>query len=88
MLIIAPILKKHFQTAKKVDEVRAWTVYKGATAPNCAGAIHSDMERCFIKAEVVSYADFVEHTPNDGKKVDDPSQSARAFYVSSPEPKD
>lgn len=50
------------------DEVRAWTVYKGATAPNCAGAIHSDMERCFIKAEVVSYADFVEHTPNDGKK--------------------
>lgn len=42
------------------DEVRAWTVYKGATAPNCAGAIHGDMEKCFIKAEVAKYTDFVE----------------------------
>lgn len=44
-------------------EVRSWTVYKGALAPNAAGVIHSDMEKCFIKAEVCSYADFVEHTP-------------------------
>lgn len=33
-------------------------VYKGATAPQCAGAIHGDMERCFIKAEVCTYDDF------------------------------
>lgn len=50
------------------DEVRCWTVYKGATAPNCAGAIHSDMERCFIKAEVVTYDDFVNNLPT-GQKV-------------------
>jgi len=43
------------------DEVRAWTIYKGATAPNAAGAIHGDMEKCFIKAEVAKYADFLEH---------------------------
>lgn len=40
-------------------EVRAWTVPIGATAPQAAGVIHSDFERGFIKAEVVSYEDFV-----------------------------
>ncbi len=39
-------------------EVRAWTVRKGAKAPEAAGAIHSDFERGFIKAEVISYADY------------------------------
>lgn len=38
-------------------EVRAWTIAKGATAPQAAGAIHGDFERGFIAAEVVSYAD-------------------------------
>merc|ERR1712028_44481 len=42
-------------------EVRAWTIMKGASAPQAAGAIHSDFERGFIKAEVCSYADFMEH---------------------------
>ena len=41
-------------------EVRAWTVRKGAKAPEAAGVIHSDFERGFIKAEVASYEDFVE----------------------------
>lgn len=36
------------------DEVKAWVVYAGATAPNAAGVIHTDFERGFIKAEVVS----------------------------------
>ncbi len=40
-------------------EVRAWTVRKGSTAPQAAGVIHSDMERGFIKAEVVSYEDLI-----------------------------
>jgi GTP-binding protein YchF len=40
-----------------VQEVRAWTVKKGATAPQAAGVIHTDFEKGFIKAEVVSYAD-------------------------------
>ncbi|GGM54013.1 ribosome-binding ATPase YchF [Micromonospora sonchi] len=41
-------------------EARAWTVPIGATAPEAAGVIHSDFQRGFIKAEVVSYADLVE----------------------------
>lgn len=42
-------------------EVRAWTVPKGATAQEAGGAIHSDIERGFIRAEVVAYEDFIEH---------------------------
>jgi GTP-binding protein YchF len=41
------------------DECRAWTVTKGATAPQAAGKIHSDMERGFIRAEVIRYEDLV-----------------------------
>ena len=41
------------------EEVRAWTVPRGATAPEAAGKIHSDMERGFIRAEVTSYDDFI-----------------------------
>jgi GTP-binding protein YchF len=46
-----------FTVGKK--EVRAWTVWAGATAPQAAGRIHTDFERGFIRAEVTSYADFV-----------------------------
>jgi GTP-binding protein YchF len=41
------------------DEVRAWTVRKGAKAPEAAGKIHSDLERGFIRAEVVTYDDLM-----------------------------
>ena len=40
-------------------EARAWTIQSGATAPEAAGEIHTDFQRGFIKAEVVSYDDFV-----------------------------
>ncbi|MGM9664164.1 MAG: DUF933 domain-containing protein, partial [Eubacteriales bacterium] len=40
-------------------EVRAWTIKKGTKAPAAAGKIHSDMERGFIRAEVVSYDDLM-----------------------------
>lgn len=43
------------------DEVRAWTFKKGMKAPQCAGIIHSDFERGFIKAEVMSYDDLVKY---------------------------
>ncbi len=43
-----------------VKEVRAWTITNGTKAPQAAGKIHTDFERGFIKAEVVSYSDFVE----------------------------
>lgn len=42
------------------DEVRAWTFKKGMKAPECAGIIHSDFERGFIKAEIMSYDDLIE----------------------------
>ena len=48
-----------FLTAGK-DECRAWTVRKGSTAPIAAGKIHSDLQRGFIRAEVVSYEDLKE----------------------------
>jgi GTP-binding protein YchF len=41
-------------------ESRAWTIKSGATAPQAAGVIHTDFERGFIKAEIVSYADLME----------------------------
>ncbi len=41
------------------DEVRAWTVKRGATAPVAAGVIHSDMQKGFIRAEVISYEDLM-----------------------------
>jgi GTP-binding protein YchF len=40
-------------------ETRAWTVEKGATAPNAAGVIHTDFEKGFIRAETIAFADFV-----------------------------
>ncbi len=42
-----------------IDEVRAWTFKKGMKAPECAGIIHSDFERGFIRAEVMSYSDLI-----------------------------
>ena len=41
-------------------EARAWTIRRGATAPQVAGVIHTDFERGFIKAEIVSYEDLIE----------------------------
>ncbi|MDF2558298.1 MAG: ychF [Bacillales bacterium] len=44
-----------------VQEVRAWTFKKGMKAPACAGVIHSDFERGFIRAETVAYVDLMEY---------------------------
>ena len=41
------------------DEVRAWTVYRGSKAPKAAGRVHSDIERGFIRAEVMAYDEFI-----------------------------
>jgi ribosome-binding ATPase len=46
------------------DEVRAWPIHAGETAKEAAGAIHSDIQRGFIRAEVVSYDDFMSHGSN------------------------
>jgi len=44
-----------------VKEVRAWTIKKGWKAPQAAGVIHTDFEKGFIRAEVISYENFVKH---------------------------
>lgn len=52
-------LATYFTVGK--DEVRAWTFKKGMNAKKCAGIIHSDFEKGFIKAEVMSYSDLMEY---------------------------
>lgn len=51
-----------------VKEVRAWTVKIGATAPQAAAVIHTDFEKGFIRAETVSYEDFVKYNGENGAK--------------------
>ena len=49
-------------------EARAWTVHKGATAPNAAGVIHTDFEKGFIRAETMAYEDYVAHNGEAGAR--------------------
>jgi ribosome-binding ATPase len=60
----------HLQTyfTAGVKEVRAWTVKNSATAPQAAGVIHTDFEKGFIRAEVISYNDFIEFSGESGAK--------------------
>ena len=51
-----------------VQEVRAWTVKVGATAPQAAGVIHTDFEKGFIRAEVIAYDDFIKFNGEAGAK--------------------
>jgi GTP-binding protein YchF len=51
-----------------VKEVRAWTIPTGATAPQAAGVIHTDFERGFIRAEIISYQDFIDNKGEQGAK--------------------
>jgi ribosome-binding ATPase len=44
-----------------VQEVRAWTYVKGSKAPQCAGVIHTDFEKGFIRAEVIKYNDYIQY---------------------------
>jgi ribosome-binding ATPase YchF (GTP1/OBG family) len=50
------------------DETRAWTIVKGDKAPQAAGVIHTDFEKKFIRAEVVSFTDFVANNGWSGAK--------------------
>ena len=52
-------LATYFTVGK--DEVRAWTFKKGMNAKECAGIIHTDFEKGFIRAEVISYEDLIEY---------------------------
>jgi GTP-binding protein YchF len=59
-------LQTYFTVGPK--EARAWTVKRGATAPQAAGVIHGDFEKGFIKAETIAYDDFVKFNGEQGAK--------------------
>ena len=59
-------LQTYFTAGPK--EVRAWTVRRGATAPQAAGVIHTDFERGFIRAEVIGFDDYIAHKGEHGAK--------------------
>ena len=59
-------LQTYFTSGPK--ESRAWTIKKGSLAPQAAGVIHTDFEKGFIKAEVVSYDHFIEYSGNHGAR--------------------
>jgi hypothetical protein len=62
------LLGLHTYFTAGVKEVRAWTIPVGATAPKAAAAIHTDFEKGFIRAEVMSYDDFVQYKGEQGAK--------------------
>jgi ribosome-binding ATPase len=59
-------LQTYFTAGPK--EVRAWTIHIGDTAPRAAGAIHTDFERGFIRAQTIAYEDYVAHRGEHGAK--------------------
>ncbi|HEU5478657.1 MAG TPA: DUF933 domain-containing protein, partial [Candidatus Tumulicola sp.] len=62
-------------------EVRAWTIPRGTTAPEAAGKIHGDIERGFIRAEIVSYDDYVKYRTMDALKAAGLVRSEGRDYV-------
>lgn len=62
------LLGLHTYFTAGVQEVRAWTVKVGATAPQAAGVIHTDFEKGFIRAEVIAYHDFIQCNGESGAK--------------------
>ena len=57
-------LQTYFTAGPK--EVRAWTIHKGDTAPQAAGVIHTDFERGFIRAQTISFEDYIAHNGEKG----------------------
>jgi GTP-binding protein YchF len=66
-------------------EVRAWTIKKGSTAPQAAGAIHGDFERGFIAAEIVSYEDMVEAGSRSAAKAAGKVRTEGKGYIMQPD---
>ena len=62
------LLNLHTYFTAGPKEVRAWTVKVGSTAPEAAGVIHTDFQKGFIRAEVISYEDFVQYNGEQGAK--------------------
>ena len=64
-----------------VKEVRAWTIHKGDTAPQAAGVIHTDIERGFIRAQTISFDDFIAGNGEQGAKDAGKMRSEGKEYV-------
>lgn len=64
-----------------VKEVRAWTITKGTKAPKAAAVIHNDFEKGFIRAETISFADFVKYGGENGAKENGAMRSEGKDYV-------
>jgi GTP-binding protein YchF len=64
-----------------VKEVRAWTIHVGDTAPQAAGVIHTDFERGFIRAQTISFADFIAYKGEQGAKEAGKMRSEGKEYV-------
>ncbi len=64
-----------------VQEVRAWTIHQGDTAPVAAGVIHTDFEKGFIRAETISYEDFVVHLGSKNARTKGALRSEGKDYV-------
>lgn len=62
------LLNLHTYFTAGVKEVRAWTIPVGATGPKAAAVIHTDFEKGFIRAEVMSYDDFIQYKGEQGAK--------------------
>jgi ribosome-binding ATPase YchF (GTP1/OBG family) len=62
-------------------EARAWTVRKGAKAPEAAGVIHTDFEKGFIRAETIAYDDFIKLGGENGAKEAGKMRSEGKEYI-------
>jgi len=62
------LLKLQTYFTAGVQEVRAWTIKVGDTAPQAAGVIHTDFEKGFIRAEVMAFDDFIQYNGEQGCK--------------------
>jgi GTP-binding protein YchF len=62
-------------------EARAWTVHRGARAPEAAGKIHSDFERGFIRAETIAYDDYVANAGEQGARAAGKMRSEGKDYI-------
>ena len=72
-------LQTFFTAGKK--EVRAWEIKKGSLAPQAAGTIHTDFEKGFIRAETISYEDYIEFNGELGAKEAGKLRSEGSEYI-------
>lgn len=68
-----------------VKEVRAWTIHRDSTAPEAAGVIHTDFQKGFIMAEIVSYPDFITNQGWEGAKIAGKLRHEGKDYVMKPD---